>query len=1185
MRNYLNEKLATSITAVGAQNHSNTTTVQCSLITPSFTQPDPFQTGNEGVVLQLPSDFAKTPSTRYQPGYYPVAISGCSASLPITEIQTELIEQRSLILGAFEALLARYTQQETIAVGVNFVQTNADTNVNSSFEVCSQIAIEQSTELLIQQISATLSQYTSVSVDDGLLPRSSHPVAVTFVACYRPFEAVDQSLIWLQKHGHEFNHDADLHLAVMPVNQGVVGIWLYNMNLFLPETIQRLSGHFQTVLAEIQQYPTCPISQLPLLPPAEQHQLLVESCSATVDYPQVSLHQTIESHAQHTPEAIALRFQAQSLTYRALNEQANQLAHYLKHLGMAVGDHVAACIQPSLAIGPVLLGIFKAGGVYVPLDPTHPTERLAVILEDTQAKVLLTQSELLSHLPKSSNAVVCLDQSWETICSFPVHNIDDPIDLDQTAYIIYTSGTTGKPKGVMASHRNLINYILATQERLGFNRWDVIPVVARFTFSISLFELLSPLVAGGTLVVLEREHILDFSRLTQTLEQLTMLHAVPSLMQRLVAYIKEQGLDIQKFYGVKHIYTGGDIVPPDLLEALKSVFPQAEVGVLYGCSEVSSLCTAFPVPRDQTLTKSRIGRPFNNVRIRLYDAHQKLVPIGVPGEIYVGGAGVTQGYLNRAELTEKKFVTIDGQRFYRTGDVGRWGTDGNLEFLSRADFQIKLRGIRIELGDIESMLRRSPGVKDGVVAAQDLGSGEKSLVAYVVLDPGLNSDRNQAVLIAEIRQFLATQLPDYMLPAAYIVLDAMPLNANQKVDRRALPLPSPENLAGSRPFVAPRNDVEQQLADLWEATMGIQRIGVQDNFFELGGNSLLAVSLITHIEKALGKKLPVSSLVTAPTISELAAVLSFNEGFQVQNSLVLLRKGGSQPPIFFIHDGDGETLLYRNLALCFKQEHPVYGIQPYSPKGQSILHTRFTDMAAYYVKQIRAIQPEGPYFLSGLCIGGILAFEMALQLQRQGQQIGMVGLIDAADVAASRQTGLITNQRFSSFSKSLSKYQHLGRSQRLLHIMLEFGKKSRNVITYEVQAKISRISNTLKVRLLRSYLDHGIKPLKCLQQLSPRTVFQFAEKDYIPQELYQGEVMLFRATQKSSTFEGTLVDDTPYSELYSDPLLGWEQRVTQGVKVYDIPGGHSSMLQQPNVQVLAEKMQAYIDAAIARSAI
>ncbi len=1155
--------------------------VQTIQVAPIETEVSKQFASQESSILQLPWDFPKMPDTAYCAGYHSFMQSDRRAES--VQSQSQTLHQRSLVLAAFNTLFYRYTQQETITVSLNLVGNDRDvypiTEIRSQLngELTGQSLVCHTSELLDNVSQKSSSSLANLSTPGVVELRSPLPVSITLVEPGAALETQSQWLNWLQDRDHKLLHQQDLQLVVACQQQPLSGIWIYNANLFKPGTIQRLAGHFETILtafvASVDSNVDIAISQLSLLTAAEQHQLLVEWNSPSVAYSQIPVFRHIEAHAVQYPEAIAVTFHDQHLTYQELDHRANQLAHYLVETGVTAGDRVAVCIQPALEIGIVLLGIFKAGGVYVPLDPTHPTDRLAAILEDTQAKVVLTQTQLLPVLPAIAAPILCVDQQ-ETWSMFPMSSLDVAIDLDQTAYIIYTSGTTGKPKGVMASHRNLVNYIFATQDRLGFDRQDVMPSIARYTFSIALFELLSPLAAGGTLVLLEREHVLDFARLTQTLERLTMLHTVPSLMQKLVTYIKENQIDPQTFQGMKHVFTGGDTVPADLLEALKEVFPNAKVAVLYGCSEVSSLCATFPVPRDRTISRSRIGKPFNNVTIRLYDPAQNLVPIGVPGEIYVSGAGVTQGYLNRDDLTQEKFILMDGQRFYKTGDLGRLDADGNVEFLGRADFQIKLRGIRIELGDIESTLRRAPGVREGVVMAQELGR-EKSLIAYVVLDPTKNP------AIADIRLFLQAQLPDYMVPAGFVVLDAMPLNPNQKVDRRALPLPTPENLAGARPFLAPRNDVEHQLVELWEAAIGTQPIGIQDNFFELGGNSLLAVSLITQIEQSLGKKLPVSAFVTTPTIAELATSLTETPSAPAQNSLVLLRDGTTKLPIFFIHDGDGETLLYRNLALCLKPGHPVYGIQPYSRPGHPILHTSFTEMATYYLEQIRAIQPEGPYFLSGLCIGGILAFEIALQLQLQNQTVGMVGLLDAADVAAAKRSRVIANKRFSNFSKSLGKQQHLNRQHHLFEKMLASGKKVRNLVAYEVGSKVRRYTNTIKIRMFKSYLDQEMMMPKFLQNISPRTIFQFAEKNYSPQGLYQGEVLLLRATQASNTFDNTPIDDTPYAEFFTDPLLGWENRVTQGVKAYDLAGGHSSMLQPPNVQVMAEKMQAWIDAAIA----
>nr|WP_242033740.1 amino acid adenylation domain-containing protein [Phormidium sp. FACHB-592] len=1011
--------------------------------------------------------------------------------------------------------------------------------------------------------------------------RSSLPVAVTFIEDFLRIGGKEQWLADFPLQASVASDGPDLHLILLQRKGSVTGVWQYNASLFHAETIQRLSGHLQVLLQSIVNDQDCTIAELPLLTQAETQQLLVEWQSATISYPQALIHQLIEAHAIQRPEAVALTFNNQQLTYTELNQRANQVAHYLVQAGVSADVRVAVCVEPSLEIVVTLLGIFKAGGVYLPLDPTHPIERLTTILEETQPKVLLTQSHLLPRLPAIADHILCFDQEWTLLHQFPTHNPEIEVRLEQTSHLVYTSGTTGKPKGVITSHGNLVQYILSAQERFGFDCHDVMPAIARFTFSITMFELLSPLVAGGKLMILEREHILDFQRMVQTLQQATVIHTSPSLLQKLLTYIQDNNLDLQSFQQLKHVSTGGDMVPTALLEAMKRIFQSAEVYVIYGCSEVSCMGCSYPVVNDQPV-KSRVGKPFTNVSVRLYDSHLNLVPIGIPGEIYIGGAGVTQGYLQREALTQEKFVTIDGCRFYRTGDIGRFDMDGNLEMLGRADFQIKLRGIRIELGEIEATLRQAPGVREGVVMARELGArameqGEKSLVAYVVLDQA------QKPPIENIRSLLQEKLPDYMVPSAFVVLDAMPVNINQKVDRRALPLPTPENIAGYKAFVAPRDEWEQQLTTIWETVLGVSPIGIHDNFFEVGGHSLLAASLMIQIEAVFGQTLPLSTLLTEPTIAQLAALLSQPGQLDRPNSVVLLRKGGSKPPVFFIHDGEGETLLYRNLAYCLKPEHPVYGIQPYSREHHPILHTRVVEMAAYYIEQIRTVQPEGPYLLGGLCVGGFLAFEMARQLQNQGQTIAMVALLDTADVEATMRSGLIANQRLSSFSQSLNQGQPLN-PQQLLRILGKASQKIYNVITYEVRSKLRKVQNQTKIKLFRYCLDRNLPIPSFLHNLSVRIVLKFAEREYIPQAPYQGEVFLTLATQKSSSFDGTLIDDTPYADMYSDPLLGWGNRSTEGVKVYHSPGGHSSMLQEPNVQVMAENMQSYIDAALAKIA-
>jgi amino acid adenylation domain-containing protein len=1136
-------------------------------------------------LLQLPGDFLKTPATPYQPQPFKFSLPANLAVLLQAEAQTGSIEGKSWLLAALNVLLYRYTQQSAIAVDLTTLGESPAISLPPT--LCTQVLAASRLRDLVAQVSAYLRdgrvRAAGNFTGERSAPAMASPVVVTFVRQAGKIPEPQQQ--WFTEFAQAqlaSTHQPDWHLLIFQQETDSFGVLYYNAGLFQPATIERWMGHFQVLLEGMVSHMDCAIAQLPLLTAAELKQLLVDWGSPTIDYPALPIHRHIEAQAACQPEAIAVTFQQHHLTYGELNQRANQLATYLKQLGVGAETRVAVCVEPSWDIAIALLAIFKAGGVYVPLDPSHPMARLATILEEVQPAAVLTQSRLLPHLPRLrawggevAPTLFCFDRDWAELPTAPASNVETQVNLDQTAYLIYTSGTTGKPKGVKVTHSNLVHYILVAQYQYGLNAQDVMPAIARFTFSISLFELLSPLVAGGRLLLLERDHILDFKRMTQTLEQITVLHASPSWLRRLLAYIDQGEAIPQTFPNLRHVSSGGDLVSADLLEGIKAAFEQAEVFVIYGCSEVSCMGCTFPVPRDQVVTKSYIGKPFPNVSVRLYDPNQNLVPVGVVGEIYIGGAGVAAGYLQRPELTQEKFIDLNGQRFYRTGDLGRLNPDGNLEILGRADFQIKLRGIRIELGEIETLLRQTPTVREAVVAARQLpGREETSLIAYVVPEHGQNLE------IAKVRRRLQAKLPDYMVPAAFVLLESMPVNVNQKIDRRALPLPTAENLINVQTFVPASNPWEERLTEIWEALLGLQPIGIHDHFFEIGGDSLLAMNLMVEIEAAFGKTLPVSTIITAPTIAQLAAILNPDTVLPPPQSLVLLRSGGEAPPIFFVHDGEGETLLYRNLAHRLNPEHPVYGLQPLSREHYPMLHTRLTDMAAYYIEQIRKVQPEGPYFLAGLCVGGFLAFEMARQLRSQGQSTAMVALIDTADVEAKERPGRLVSARINRFSQSLGKGQNLTLRQRLLEVPAKVGRKLFNLIAYEVGSKFQKVKNRLKFKLLRYYLDRAAPAPGFLHNIPVRITLKLAEREYVPQAAYVGEVLLFRATEKSPLFDNTPIDDTPYTEIYSDPLLGWEKRVTHGVVVHDVPGGHSSMLQEPNVQVLADLMQAYIDNAL-----
>ncbi|HEY0736692.1 MAG TPA: amino acid adenylation domain-containing protein, partial [Herpetosiphonaceae bacterium] len=579
-----------------------------------------------------------------------------------------------------------------------------------------------------------------------------------------------------------------------------------------------------------------------------------------------------------------------TLTYAELNARANQLAHQLQALGVGPDVRVGLCLERSLDLVIGLLGILKAGGAYVPIDPSYPQERITFLLADAQLGALVTQAALSETLPPFAGVTVRLDQDTATIAEQPTTSPHTAVTPQDLAYVIYTSGSTGRPKGVLVEHRQVVNTLWGSRQQFGFAAGDVLPWLASAAFDIAVFELFSPLLVGGTTLIVRREEILDLPRLSVLLRRCTLLHAVPALLRQIVQQAEAP------YPHMRRVFVGGEAVPPDLLAALPAVFRQAQVEVLYGPTETAILCTHYAVPSNTAVTGHPIGRPLPNHQIQLYDRHGQLVPIGVAGEIYVGGAGVTRGYLNRPELTAEKFVIIDGQRWYRTGDLARWRHDGTLEFLGRIDHQVKIRGFRIELGEIEAMLGQHPGVSECVVVVREDRPGDKQLVAYITEEQGnkgtreQNEDQNpeprtqnledssdpgsrfldaQRAPGSTLRQYLKERLPEYMIPAAFVTLPELPKTLTGKLDRAALPAPELHPTTDDT-FEAPTSPVEELLVSIWAEVLGVQRLSTRANFFALGGHSLLATQLVSRIRSALSVDLPLRQVFAAPTVAELA---------------------------------------------------------------------------------------------------------------------------------------------------------------------------------------------------------------------------------------------------------------------------------------------------------------------------
>jgi len=653
-----------------------------------------------------------------------------------------------------------------------------------------------------------------------------------------------------------------------------MGVWEYNTDLFNSETIERMTGHFLTLLEGIIANPREQVSQLPLLTKVEQQQLLIDGHNTEVDYPvDKCIHQLFEEQVERTPNAVAVVFEGQQLTYSELNYRANQLAHYLQSLGVKPDELVGICVERSLEMIVGLLGILKAGGAYVPLDPDYPQERLSFMLKDSQVKVLVTQAKLVESIPEHQAQLICLDTEWEKIAQNIPSNPESGVKPDNLTYIIYTSGSTGKPKGVLVNHANVVRLFAATDSWYHFNSNDVWTLFHSYAFDFSVWEMWGALLYGGRLVIVPylvtRSPESFYELLCQ--EKVTILNQTPTAFRQLIQAEQSTDNDLS----LRLVIFGGEALEINSLQPWfdrhGDQFPQ--LVNMYGITETTVHVTYRPLSRaDVNNTASVIGRPLPDLQVYLLDKYLQPLPVGVPGEMYVGGAGVTRGYLNRPELTTERFISNPFEnanpqsptpKLYKTGDLARYLPNGELEYLGRIDNQVKIRGFRIELGEIEALLASHPQIWETVVLVWDDTRGDKRLVAYIVPQPEIT------VIIDEIRQFLTAKLPGYMVPNAFVILEALPLTANGKIDRRALPPPESSSEASDK-YVAPRTPMEEILATIWSEVLKVQKVGINDNFFELGGHSLLATQLVAQIRDRLKIELPLRQLFNSATLAELA---------------------------------------------------------------------------------------------------------------------------------------------------------------------------------------------------------------------------------------------------------------------------------------------------------------------------
>ena len=735
----------------------------------------------------------------------------------------------------------------------------------------------------------------------------------------------------------------------------------------------------------------------PALTEAERHKLLVEWNQTERDYPRDKcVHQLFEEQVERTPEAVAVVFEGNSLSYRELNTRANRLAHHLRSLGVGPGELVGLRVERSFEMIIAVLGVLKAGGAYWALEENLPEERLRLMFADTRPHVLLVSRKLTTLTnaistdpPVGVGTVVVIDDLVES-CSGGVLSNLPPGQAGDPAYVSYTSGSTGRPKGVVVPHRGVVRLVKGV-DFASLNAEDALLHMSPLSFDASTFELWGALLNGGRVVLLPPGPP-TLVEIGEAIRQ----HGVTTvwLTAGLFHLMVDERLDDLK--PLRQLLAGGDVLSPEHVIKARRALPGCRIVNGYGPTENTTFTCCYTVADERELTPSvPIGRPIANTRVYVLDAHLEPVPIGVAGNLYAGGDGVAHGYLNQPELTAERFIAdpfsaMPGARLYRTGDRVRWRPDGNLEFLGRLDSQVKIRGFRVEPGEIEAALGGHPQVSACAVVARNHGGSDKALVAFVV---GRKDGEPSAGLL---RQWLGEKLPNYMIPSRFVVLAALPLTPNGKVDRKALLVSEISGGGASDETSQPRSLLELELVRIWQRLFQQEDIGRLDNFFALGGHSLLAVRLAAEIDKLLGRKLPIATLFQSPTIELLAQRLTDENWAPAWSALVPLQPEGSQPPLFFVHGWGGDVYSYLGLSRLLPPEQPSYGIQAVGLDGKSARHITVEEMAAHYVKEIVSFQPEGPLYLAGYSMGGVIAFEVAQQLHRLGRRVAMLALFDSA---------------------------------------------------------------------------------------------------------------------------------------------------------------------------------------------
>ncbi len=1072
------------------------------------------------------------------------------------------------LLAAFQVLLSRYSGQEDIPVGSPIAgRTQIETEELIGFFVNTlvlrgNLSGDPSFRQLLARVRETaLEAYAHQDLPFEKMVEELRPVRalnqtplfqVVFQLATSPRkepEFFGLKVSWFQIQTEDANFDLSLSVIARP--DRLSSVIEYRTDLFDADTIRRILDHWQVLLTGIAADPDRAISDLPLMGDAERRRVLFDWNATKSVYPrEKSVGEVFEAQSAATPAATALAFETERMTYAELNARSNRLAHALRSHGVGAETLVGVFLERSFDLVIALLAILKAGGAYVPLDTAYPRERLGLLIRQTGMRLVLTEGGLANRIPAGDGvSILRLDTETRAIESRPAENLPSIASGESVACVMFTSGSTGTPKGVLVPHRGILRLVKGV-EYVQIRPADVFLQLAPIAFDASTFELWGALLNGARCVLFPgRIPTPAALRSTIAEHQVSILWLTASLFNAII------DKDSAALSGIRELLIGGEALSVEHVRRALGALPSTRILNGYGPTESTTFACCHPIPTrlPESVHSIPIGKPISNTRVHVLDRKGHPVPVGIAGELFIGGDGLARGYLDDPDLTAEKFVPdpFSGQpaeRLYRTGDLVRYRSDGEIEFLGRLDKQVKIRGFRVEPGEVEAVLAGHPGVASAFVMAREDVPGDRRLVAYLTRRDGSRDP------LPDASTFLASKLPDYMVPSAFVVLDSLPLNATGKVDWRALPRPALELAEPAAGAARPQDTLELVLLRLWEDALGLRSIGLEDDFFELGGHSLLAVRLFADIERSFGCSLPLATLFQAPTVARLAAKLR-EWGWEAPwSSLVVIQHGASERPPFFCVPGVGGNILgLYDLVRHLDPDQTVYGLQARGLDGQAEPLTRIEDIAAQHIAEIKAVLPNGPFLLGGLSFGGSVAFEMARQLDLAGDRVALVVLFDAfAPVPGGPARWISMTRRW---SKKLG-VRVIYHARNLL-----FGPGHIEYFQGKARTLLQKVPGRIQKRIVPV---RGSKPLtRTLRDV--REANHRARRKYVP-GLYRGRVTLFRAAVRWA-------GDSPARD------MGWARLALGGVEIREVPGDHVKMMLRPQVALLAEQLRECIDRA------